>query len=53
MHVVLIGSGMLPHYADPLTHLAAYLAAVVHDFEHIGRTNDVGAFVHIVLSIYI
>lgn len=30
----------MPGYADPLTHLAAYLAAIVHDYEHVGRTND-------------
>lgn len=33
MHVIVTRSGLLPHYADPLTHLACYLAAVVHDFE--------------------
>ena len=26
--VIIINSGMLPHYVDPLTHLAMYLAAV-------------------------
>ncbi|KAJ9516143.1 hypothetical protein QJQ45_024571 [Haematococcus lacustris] len=40
MHVVLQRSGMLPRYADPLTHLACLLAAAVHDLEHVGLTND-------------
>ncbi|GFH25584.1 PDEase domain-containing protein, partial [Haematococcus lacustris] len=40
MHVVIQRSGMLPRYADPLTHLACLLAAAVHDLEHVGLTND-------------
>lgn len=31
---------MIPHYVDPLTHLAIYLSAVIHDYEHVGSTND-------------
>lgn len=32
--------GLVPHYADPITLLAMYLSAVVHDYEHAGLTND-------------
>jgi hypothetical protein len=38
--VIVISSGMLPHYVDTVTHLALILSAVVHDYEHEGRTND-------------
>lgn len=39
LHVILHRGGLVPHYADPLLLLAAYLAAVVHDYEHGGLTN--------------
>ncbi|KAJ9526981.1 hypothetical protein QJQ45_025308 [Haematococcus lacustris] len=32
--------GLGPGYVDSLSMLAAYLAAVCHDYQHIGRTND-------------
>jgi len=31
---------MMPGFVDPLSQLAAYLAAVMHDFEHGGFTNE-------------
>ncbi|GFH21958.1 phosphodiesterase [Haematococcus lacustris] len=40
MHMVLTRGGLMPGYADRLTQLAAYLAAVCHDHQHVGRTND-------------
>jgi len=40
MQVILKRGGMLPGYADPLTHMACLLAAVIHDYEHMGCTND-------------
>ncbi|KAJ9520545.1 hypothetical protein QJQ45_007397 [Haematococcus lacustris] len=40
MHMLLTRGGLMPGYADHLTQLAAYLAAVCHDYQHIGRTND-------------
>ncbi|KAJ9520544.1 hypothetical protein QJQ45_007398 [Haematococcus lacustris] len=40
MHMLLTRGGLMPGYADRLTQLAAYLAAVCHDYQHIGRTND-------------
>ena len=33
-HIMIRRSGLYPHYVDPLTHLACYLAAIVHDYEH-------------------
>ncbi len=30
----------MPGYVDQTTMLAAYLAAIVHDYEHRGRNND-------------
>lgn len=27
-------------YCDPLTHLAVLLAAIIHDYEHLGLNND-------------
>ncbi|KAJ9510743.1 hypothetical protein QJQ45_027640 [Haematococcus lacustris] len=39
-HIILTQSGMQPLYADPLTQLACYLAAAVHDLDHKGVTND-------------
>ncbi|KAF6253310.1 hypothetical protein COO60DRAFT_1547491 [Scenedesmus sp. NREL 46B-D3] len=32
--------GLMPGYVDPLHLMACYTAAVVHDFEHGGLTND-------------
>lgn len=40
MHALLTRGGLVPHYADPLTQLACYLAAATHDLEHVGLTND-------------
>ncbi len=40
LHVLVTRSGMLPGYVDPLTQLALYVAAVGHDLEHLGLTND-------------
>ncbi|GFH30211.1 phosphodiesterase, partial [Haematococcus lacustris] len=40
LHLLLTQGGLAPGYADPLTRLAAYLAAVCHDYQHLGRTND-------------
>jgi hypothetical protein len=31
---------MVPHFADRLSVLAALLAAIMHDYEHMGLTND-------------
>jgi hypothetical protein len=40
MHVMMHRGGLVPGYVDPLTMMAAYVAAIVHDFEHLGLTND-------------
>ncbi|GFH21001.1 3'5'-cyclic nucleotide phosphodiesterase [Haematococcus lacustris] len=40
MHMLLTRGGLVPGYADQQSMLAAYLAAVCHDYQHIGRTND-------------
>ncbi|KAL6745688.1 hypothetical protein V8C86DRAFT_3150849 [Haematococcus lacustris] len=40
LHMLLTQGGLAPGYADPLTRLAAYLAAVCHDYQYHGRTND-------------
>lgn len=40
MFMLLRRGGLAPGYADPLTQMACLLAAVVHDFEHVGHTND-------------
>ena len=40
LHVLLHRGGLVPGYADPITLLACYLAAIVHDFEHVGFNND-------------
>ncbi|KAL6764769.1 3'5'-cyclic nucleotide phosphodiesterase [Haematococcus lacustris] len=39
-NLILKRGGLIPGYVDPLTHVACLLAAVVHDYEHVGRTND-------------
>lgn len=40
MHVLLHRGGLVPGYADPMTLMACYLAAIIHDFEHVGMSND-------------
>ncbi|KAK9814122.1 hypothetical protein WJX72_000962 [[Myrmecia] bisecta] len=40
MHKMLTEGGLYPNYADRTGMLSAMLAAVVHDFEHSGFTND-------------
>ena len=40
LHVLLHRGGLVPGYADPMSLLACYVAAIVHDFEHAGFTND-------------
>ncbi|GIM16339.1 hypothetical protein Vretimale_18970 [Volvox reticuliferus] len=39
-HVIIHRGGLAPGYVDPLTLMACYLAAAVHDYEHGGLTND-------------
>ena len=39
-HMIVCQGGLIPGYVDPLTHLACLLAAIVHDYEHRGLTND-------------
>lgn len=39
-HVIINRGGMVPGYVDPLHMMACYSAAVMHDFEHGGLTND-------------
>lgn len=40
LHLVITRGGMVGGYVDQTLRLAAYLAAIVHDFEHKGRNND-------------
>ena len=40
LHVLLHRGGLVPGYADPMSLLACYLAAIIHDYEHVGLTND-------------
>eukprot|EP00195_Chlamydomonas_chlamydogama_P016231 CAMPEP_0202895694 /NCGR_PEP_ID=MMETSP1392-20130828/4846_1 /ASSEMBLY_ACC=CAM_ASM_000868 /TAXON_ID=225041 /ORGANISM="Chlamydomonas chlamydogama, Strain SAG 11-48b" /LENGTH=1234 /DNA_ID=CAMNT_0049580803 /DNA_START=259 /DNA_END=3963 /DNA_ORIENTATION=- len=40
MHVLLHRGGLVPGYARPVEVFACYLAAMVHDYGHIGVTND-------------
>ncbi len=40
MHVIMTRGGLMPGYVDQTAMLAAYLAAIVHDYEHRGRNND-------------
>ncbi|KAL6751781.1 3'5'-cyclic nucleotide phosphodiesterase [Haematococcus lacustris] len=40
LHVVLTKGGVLAAIPSPLTHLACYVAAVSHDYEHVGLNND-------------
>ena len=32
--------GLAPGYVDGISYIACLLAAIIHDFEHVGRTND-------------
>lgn len=41
LHVILTQGGLTPGYADPLTHLACYLAAVSGK-PHLGHHSTVG-----------
>jgi hypothetical protein len=38
--LLLLRGGLMPGYVDPLHLMACYTAAVMHDFEHGGLTND-------------
>lgn len=40
LHVILYRGGMVPVLTDRLSQLAALMAAIMHDFEHMGLTND-------------
>ncbi|KAG2443397.1 hypothetical protein HXX76_001757 [Chlamydomonas incerta] len=40
LHVLIHRGGLAPGYVDPLSLMACYLAAIIHDFEHGGLTND-------------
>lgn len=40
MRALLLLGHLYPRVTDLLGVLACYLAAVVHDYEHTGRTND-------------
>jgi hypothetical protein len=40
LHVIIHRGGMVPKFTDNLSVLAALLAAIMHDFEHMGLTND-------------
>ncbi|GLI71323.1 hypothetical protein VaNZ11_016483 [Volvox africanus] len=40
LHVIIHRGGLAPGYVDTLTLMACYLAALVHDYEHGGLTND-------------
>lgn len=40
VHAIVTLGGLLPHYVDPLTHLAVYVAAAGHDYGHKGLNNE-------------
>ncbi|EFJ40245.1 3'5'-cyclic nucleotide phosphodiesterase, partial [Volvox carteri f. nagariensis] len=40
LHVLLHGARLTEHYLDELGLMAAYFAAIVHDYGHPGLTND-------------
>ncbi|EFJ46356.1 3'5'-cyclic nucleotide phosphodiesterase [Volvox carteri f. nagariensis] len=40
LHVLLHGAQLTEHYLDKLGLMAAYFAAIVHDYGHPGLTND-------------
>uniref|UniRef100_A0A7S3VT42 Phosphodiesterase n=2 Tax=Dunaliella tertiolecta TaxID=3047 RepID=A0A7S3VT42_DUNTE len=40
LHVVMQQGGIVPQYADRLSLMAALMAAIMHDYEHMGLTND-------------
>ncbi|GIL81205.1 hypothetical protein Vretifemale_10268, partial [Volvox reticuliferus] len=40
LHVIIHGAQLHVHYVDSLGLLAAYFAAIVHDYGHPGLTND-------------
>ena len=39
-HTLLHRAGLVPGYVDPLTLMACYIAAIVHDLDHRGLNND-------------
>jgi hypothetical protein len=43
LHVLLTKGGMVPGYVDSLTHLAAFLAAITHDYDHKVKRGTLGA----------
>ncbi|KAF5839155.1 hypothetical protein DUNSADRAFT_1468 [Dunaliella salina] len=40
LHVIMHRGAMVPQFADRLSVMAALLAAIMHDVEHMGLTND-------------
>ncbi|PNW86010.1 hypothetical protein CHLRE_03g204689v5 [Chlamydomonas reinhardtii] len=51
LHVILHGAQLHVHYLDKLGLLAAYFAAIVHDHNHPGLTNDFLISTHDLLAI--
>ncbi|KAG2436688.1 hypothetical protein HXX76_006216 [Chlamydomonas incerta] len=51
LHVIIHGAQLHVHYLDKLGLLAAYFAAIVHDHNHPGLTNDFLVATHDMLAI--